>query len=129
MRIVSWRRILRIQRRLYTLPWRGDEEISLGRGIPLRGIGYFCAVWLAFQVLGHAPLFGPAVGVFPAPLRWLVLPALLPYLAMTHRLDGISPHAWAWAAVLYGRDVAAERAERQPVRLRGRLRVYWEDTE
>lgn len=130
MRIVSDRRTWRIERRIHKLGL-GDGDgvpltkLGLRNGVRMRGLGYWGAAFAVLFVWSRLPVLGAPVGLIPWQGRWLFLPGLLAYVAMTQRLDGLSPHAWAWAAVRHAVDVVRDRLDRRPVRLLGNLGVTW----
>lgn len=134
MRIRSDRRTWRIERRIYALPWKGDEDLPLSKlglpnGIPLKGVGYGAAVWAILFVVARLPLLGAPIAALPWPMRWWVLPLVTAYYVTTQRLDGARPHAWLWAFLRYHARQLADRRAARPIRMRGHLRVIWREDE
>lgn len=94
MLIRSYRRVFRINRRLYRIErW----TIPVPGGIPLIGIGYFAAALIVVLICGQLPLAGSVVGLLPPPLRYVILPAALATLLVSIEPDGRAPHRYVIA--------------------------------
>lgn len=131
MRIVSDRRVHRIERRIHSVPWKGEQELPLEtfgirNGIALRSAGYFAALWLVFYVVAHSPV-GFTINWVNWEIRWFAIPGVLVYAAMTLRPNDVAPHVWVWAGLRHGQALVRERIDARRGRMRGKLKVTgWE---
>jgi hypothetical protein len=75
----------RIERRLHKVDrWR----IPVPYGVPIRGIGYAAAVFLALLILGQLPILGQIINLLSPPVRLGVLPIALGWFLHRWRIDG-----------------------------------------
>jgi hypothetical protein len=89
-----------LERRIHQIDrWR----IPLPYGLPLRSLGYALAVLVVVLVTARLPLVGGVVGLLPAPVRFVLLPAAAAYLLTRASVDGRSAHVaglrWARSAL------------------------------
>ncbi|HEX6490486.1 MAG TPA: TcpE family conjugal transfer membrane protein [Gaiellaceae bacterium] len=88
----SYRRVFRLERRIYRID---RFVLPVPGGIPLRGLCYFVAGFLAILVAGSLPGLGSLLALAPLPLRALLLPAGLAVLFTQATPDGLPAHRFA----------------------------------
>jgi hypothetical protein len=101
-----------LERRLHKIDrWR----VPVPYGIPLRSIGYAACALLVVLLAAKLPLIGQLLGVLPPPVRFVIVPVGISYLATQVKVDGRPAHATAVAWLRYklapGRLVAFRPAE------------------
>lgn len=137
--IRSYRVCFSLERRIYRFErWR----IPVPWGLPLRGLGYAVAAFVAILVCGRLPVLEALLGTLPDPVRYLLLPVGISYLLTQVKVEGRPAHvaaiAWLrfatsprWTAgwrpipapgsVAYIGDVTFAPDERSPRLRRGRV--------
>jgi hypothetical protein len=88
----SYRRVFRLERRIYRID---RFVLPVPGGIPLRGLVYFVAGFLAVLVAGSLPGLRSLLALAPLPLRALLLPAAVAVLATQATPDGLPAHRFA----------------------------------
>lgn len=114
LQIRSFRVCFRLERRIHKIDrWR----IPLPFGVPLRGVGYAAAAFLALGMLARLPVAGELLALLPTPIRLVVLPVGAAYAMTRWEIDGRAAHAslraWLGMHVAPAR-VAAFRPAPQP---------------
>lgn len=132
LQIRSYRRVFRIERRLYRIDrW----TLPIPGGVPLLALGYFTSALLVMLALSHLPLISVVIGVVPVPLRYVVLPAALATIATQVEPDGRAPHRYLIARLTHGLRTRYSRCGTYPASMPGtrtpldaRLTVRVDDT-
>jgi hypothetical protein len=130
--IHSFRRVLRIRRSVYTIPWSPGRALILPHPVPLMGITYFALLEALFLILSRLPVIGAVASGMPWHSFW-VLPLWITFAAMTATLDGRLPHRWAMTYIEFRlrprRRVAGRRvmAEGETRNVGGRVRTYFDE--
>ncbi len=88
----SYRRVFRLERRIYRID---RFVIPVPGGIPLRGLVYFVAGFIAILIAGRLPGLRSLLALAPLPFRALLLPAGLAVLATQATPDGLPAHRFA----------------------------------
>ena len=119
MQIRSFRVVFDLERRIHRID---RFRLPLPYGLPLRSVAYFFAALACGLMAGGLPGVGALAGSVPAPVRFVVVPAVVAYVLTQLRVDGRVAHqaAGSWFAWRVGpRRVAAFQAARgeQSVRL------------
>ena len=121
--IRSYRRVFRINRRLYRIErW----TIPVPGGIPLIGIGYFAAALIVVLLLGQLPLAATVVALLPPPLRYVIVPAAIATVLVSIEPDGRAPHRYLLARLRLAmrcRTSRAAGAVARPRRVQQRTRL------
>ena len=113
--IRSYRRIFRVERRLYKVDrW----VLPVPGGVPLRGLAYFVAALAIVVALGRLPVVGALLGLLSPPLRYVILPLAAAVLGTHIAPDGRSPHRFAWSWLAH-RLTARRRSAGRPVTREG----------
>lgn len=128
--IRSYRRVFKLDRRLYYFdPPRNRWPVPFPGGVPLIGLGYFVLAVFGVLLLSRLPILGAFLGILVPPVRYILLPAGIAFVAFRVSLDGRSAHRYVfdWLAfkVRKKRTVAGRPVpmEGEPVAWRGRLAV------
>jgi hypothetical protein len=117
----SWRRVYRLERRIYSIPnGQGQWRLPVPGGIPIWGAVYFAAAALLMLALRAAPGLGVLVSVVPLELAYTVIPAAAAFLGARYRPHGRMPHRH-WASrvseLASGKEFYGEqRITRSPLR-------------
>jgi hypothetical protein len=95
LQIRSYRVCFEMEHRIHKIDqWR----VPVPHGVPLRGIAYFCGLFVAILVLSSLPVIGVMVGLLHPVLRFVMLPVGGSMALLRWRLDGRPAHrvARAW---------------------------------
>src|SRR4051812_30394392 len=85
----SFRVVFRVERRIFRIDrWR----LPFPGGVPLRLIGYGAVVWGSLLALRALPGVREVVGLVPAQVYWMLLPAALVWAAARLQVEGRPPH-------------------------------------
>src|SRR4051812_41262977 len=89
MEIRSFRVVFALERRIH----RVDRfRIPLPYGLPVRAAVYAIVALALIVLAGRLPVVGELIGVLPAPLRFVALPAAIGFLLSRARVDGRPAH-------------------------------------
>lgn len=115
----SFRVCFDLERRIHRIDrWR----VPMPYGLPVRSIGYWATALFAVLLLGRLPVAGDLVGVLPAPLRLVILPAGVAYAMTQLRVDGRAAHS-VGLSLLRHRLSARELVAFRPIACRGQVRL------
>jgi hypothetical protein len=113
----------------------GGRKVGLWRPVPWIGIGYFAVAELAFYLAYRLPVLDGIyafVTLFFTPLVYWALPIALVYVMMRVEFEGLSPHSWISAFLLFAlrprRTLAGRRIQAAGTKMshRGKVR-FWHD--
>ena len=103
MEIRSFRVVFALERRIH----RVDRfRIPLPYGLPVRAAVYALVALALIVLAGRLPAVGGLIGLLPAPLRFVALPAAIGFLLSRARVDGRPAHRFL---VSYARHRCAPR--------------------
>ena len=114
LEIRSFGVVFRLERRLHRIDrWR----LPLPHGLPVSGLLYGLGALVALVAAAPLPLVGAALGLLPAPVRWVLLPGAVGLALARLRWDGRPAHhaLAAWGRFRLGpRYLSAFRPVRAP---------------
>jgi hypothetical protein len=85
----SYRNVFCFERRIFKVDrWR----LPLPYGLPLRAAGYFLVCEAIVAMASRMPVIGALLGLLPAPIHWVALPAAAVYALTSWQIDGRPPH-------------------------------------
>jgi hypothetical protein len=103
MEVRSFRVVFALERRIH----RVDRfRIPLPYGLPVRAAVYALAALALIALAGRLPAVGELIGLLPAPLRFVALPAAVGFVLSRARVDGRPAHRFL---VSYARHRCAPR--------------------
>jgi len=119
-----------IEIRPYDKAWRVDNtlyrigNITLPRGLPLRGIGFFIMSLFAIGVL---TMLIPPLTVIPGILRNFMFPLFLAFFLMRQKMDGMAPHTFFFYALRYlaTKGQCLERFKAYPLSYHSKAKMRW----
>jgi hypothetical protein len=111
----SYRRVFRIERRLYRIE---DWRLPLPGGVPLRALAYFCVAELCILILAQLPGTGHLLSLLPVEWRYGIVPIGCAMAGWWASPDGRPAHRFA-ATWLRAQLRRRRRRTGRPVRPEG----------
>ena len=134
MTIYSFDDIIRMPKSIHSVPLSptGEYTIPLWRPVSWIGFAYFLVVELLFVIASKIPVLNVLSESFAPLAYYVVFPIGVVWLAFKIELEGLKPHTWALAYLLYlrrpKRTLAgrAMTAEGEKISYTGRVRILWD---
>lgn len=126
MVIRSWRRVMKIERRIYQIevePGKFWPIPFVSNGVAWRTMGYFAALFASMWILSRMVVIGPllvALDPFSGGGRYIIFPGVLTWIMVNKTFEGRHPHRWLWDALRF-----AFRAKRTSAGRKVPDRVSW----
>jgi hypothetical protein len=93
MEVRSWRRVYRLERRVYAIPnGQGEWRIPVPGGIPIWGAAYFIAAIALVFLARNIPGIDLLAGAVPPEIAFTLIPAAGAYVGARYRPHGRMPH-------------------------------------
>jgi hypothetical protein len=132
--IYSFDDVIRMPKSIHSVPLTptGDFNIPLWRPVPWIAFIYFIAVELVFVIAAKVPVLDLLSQSFAPAVYYFVFPVGVVWFAFKVELEGLKPHAWVLAYLLYLRRPKrvlggdAVTAVGEAVAYSGRVRIWWD---